>query len=85
MRKAASTRTGAPGSSLERRLDVLLALTRSDLRARYGRGPWQLLKWLIDPFALLGVYLVLVSVLVDRPGAAVGLASRAPSSPSSWS
>lgn len=85
VREAASTRSGAPGSSgaggsrgharssLERRLDVLLALTRSDLRARYGRGPWQLLKWLVDPFALLGVYLVLVSVLVDRPGRAVGL------------
>jgi lipopolysaccharide transport system permease protein len=73
VRKAASTRTGAPESSLERRLDVLLALTRSDLRARYGRGPWQLLKWLVDPFALLGVYLVLVTVLVDRPGGAIGL------------
>lgn len=56
-----------------RRIDVLVALTRSDLRVRYGRGPWQLLKWLIDPFAQIGVYLLLVTALLDRPGRAVGL------------
>jgi hypothetical protein len=37
-----------------RRKDLLLALTRSDLLARYGRGPMQLIKWLLDPFALVG-------------------------------
>jgi len=52
---------------------VLAVLTASDLRARYGRGPWQLLKWLADPFALVGVYLVLVAVLLDRGGSAPGL------------
>lgn len=58
---------------IRRRLEVLAALTQSDLRARYGRGPWQLLKWLIDPFALVGIYLLLVTFVLDRPGDAPGL------------
>lgn len=33
----------------------------------------RLFKWLLDPFALVGVYLLLVSVVLDRPGAAPGL------------
>lgn len=53
--------------------ELLIALTQSDLRARYGRGPWQAAKWLLDPFALVGVYLVLVAVVLDRPGEAPGL------------
>lgn len=32
-----------------------------------------MLKWLADPFALVGVYLVLVSVLLDEQGRAIGL------------
>jgi lipopolysaccharide transport system permease protein len=52
---------------------VLLALTESDLRARYGRGPWRTVKWLLDPFAVVGVYLVLVTVVLDRAGTAPGL------------
>jgi ABC-type polysaccharide/polyol phosphate export permease len=53
--------------------DVLVSLTQSDLRVRYGRGPWQLVKWLLDPFALVGVYLLLVVFVLDRPGRAPGL------------
>lgn len=56
-----------------RPLDVLLALTAADLRARYGRGRLRLLKWLLDPFALVGVYLILVTFVLDRPGYAPGL------------
>ena len=56
------------------RLDVLLALTESDLRARYGRGPWRLVKWLLDHFAVVGVYLLLVTVVLEREGRAPGLA-----------
>jgi lipopolysaccharide transport system permease protein len=59
--------------SFRRRAELLLALTQSDLRARYGRGGVRLLKWLLDPFALVGVYLLLVSVVLDRPGPAPGL------------
>jgi len=55
------------------RLDVLLALTASDLRARYGRGRLRFAKWLLDPFAALGVYLVLVAAVLDRPGRATAL------------
>jgi lipopolysaccharide transport system permease protein len=60
-------------SALVRTIDVLLALSQSDLRARYGRGPWRLVKWLLDPFALVGVYLILVTLLLDRGGPAPGL------------
>jgi len=66
--------TGAlDGSRLARAADVLSALTASDLRARYGRGPWQLVKWLADPFALVGIYLLLVTFILRRPGEAPGL------------
>ena len=53
--------------------DVLVALTDSDLKVRYGRGSWQLVKWIADPFALVGVYLALVTLVLDRPGEAPGL------------
>jgi len=56
-----------------RGVDVLFALTESDLRARYGRGPWQLVKWLVDPFALVGIYLLLVIFILRRPGEAPGV------------
>jgi ABC-2 type transport system permease protein len=56
-----------------RAVEVLLALTASDLRARYGRGPWQFFKWLVDPFALVGIYLLLVTFILRRPGEAPGL------------
>ena len=52
---------------------MLVALTESDLRARYGRGAWRLVKWVLDPFAAVGVYLILVSVVLDRGGRAPGL------------
>lgn len=53
--------------------DLLIGLSQSDLRARYGRGPWRLAKWLLDPFALVGVYLVLVTLVLDRGGRVPGL------------
>ena len=56
-----------------RRLDLLVALSVSDLRARYGRGAWKSLKWLLDPFFATGVYLVLVTFVINRPGTAPGL------------
>jgi ABC-type polysaccharide/polyol phosphate export permease len=55
------------------RIDTIVALTLSDLRARYGRGRARVVKWLLDPFFAVGVYLVLVSVVLDRPGDAPGL------------
>ena len=55
-----------------RRAHILVALARSDLRIRYGRGGWQIVKWLIDPFALVGTYLLL-RVILDRQGDAVAL------------
>ena len=57
----------------ERAVDVLIALTRSDLSARYGRGFWQIFKWVFDPFALVGIYLLVRLVIFDRGGDAVGL------------
>jgi lipopolysaccharide transport system permease protein len=69
----AADRISRDRRSFRRRAELLLALTQSDLRARYGRGGVRLLKWLLDPFALVGVYLLLVSVVLDRPGPAPGL------------
>jgi ABC-type polysaccharide/polyol phosphate export permease len=56
-----------------RAADVVLALARADLLARYGRGPLRAVKWLLDPFFLVGVYLLLVSFVIHRSGAAPGL------------
>jgi ABC-type polysaccharide/polyol phosphate export permease len=56
-----------------RRLEVLAALTESDLRQRYGRGSFRFVKWLLDPFAVTGVYLVLVTFVLHRGGVAPGL------------
>lgn len=53
--------------------EAVLALAAAALRARYGRGPYRLVKWLLDPFALLGVYLLLVTFVLDRAGRAPGL------------
>lgn len=53
--------------------DVLITMAEADLRSRYGRGPFRLVKWLLDPFALVGVYLLLVSFMLKRPGPAPGL------------
>jgi ABC-type polysaccharide/polyol phosphate export permease len=53
--------------------DVLVSLTRSDLRVRYGRGTRRVLKWLLDPFALVGVYLLLVTIVLNEHGRAPGL------------
>ncbi len=61
------------GRTAQYLIDVLLALTHADLHSRYGRGPWQLAKWLLDPFALVGVYLLLVTFVLDRGGTAPGL------------
>ncbi len=56
-----------------RSLDVLLSLAYADLRARYGRGPTRLVKWLLDPYAALGIYLLLVALILDLEGPAPGL------------
>src|SRR5262245_4970945 len=59
--------------SAARVIDVLVALTIADLRLRYGRGARRLLKWLLDPFALVGVYLLFVTFVLDLGGKAPGL------------
>jgi ABC-type polysaccharide/polyol phosphate export permease len=64
-----STRSSSGASSA----DILIALSKSDLRARYGRGWPRLLKWLLDPYLLVGVYLLLVVFLLDRQGDEPGL------------
>jgi lipopolysaccharide transport system permease protein len=60
-------------AQLRRTADLLTSLTASDLRQRYGRGPLLVVRWLSEPFALVGVYLVLTTVVLDRPGHAPGL------------
>jgi lipopolysaccharide transport system permease protein len=69
----ASTALPARGDTVRRAIEVIGALTRSDLKVRYGRGRLSTIKWLLDPFAAVGVYLLLVAFVLDRPGHAVGL------------
>jgi ABC-type polysaccharide/polyol phosphate export permease len=52
---------------------MLIVLSAADLRVRYGRGRFQLVKWMLDPLMLVGVYLILVTLVLDRPGKAPGL------------
>jgi lipopolysaccharide transport system permease protein len=59
--------------TLRQGYEQLLLLTSSDLRSRYGRGGWQLVKWLIDPFALVGVYLLLDRFIFYRSTGPIGL------------
>ena len=66
-------RAGAPARFRPEVVEQLRVLVSSDLRARYGRGRWQLVKWLIDPFALVGVYLLLVTFIFYRRPYAIGL------------
>jgi|SRR5688500_7437671 ABC-type polysaccharide/polyol phosphate export permease len=60
------------GSSWRRRWQIVVALARSDLLIRYGRGRWQIVNWFLGPFFLVGVY-VLLRTILDRSGEAVGL------------
>src|SRR5207247_722459 len=45
----------------------------SDLQMRYGRGGIRALKWILDPYAALGIYLLLVALILNRSGADPGL------------
>jgi ABC-type polysaccharide/polyol phosphate export permease len=56
-----------------RTLDTLNAMARSDLKVRYGRGRLRALRWLLDPVAALGIYLILVAFVFDESEEAVGL------------
>ena len=67
----------AVGRSALASVELLLALTRADLLFRYGRGPARFLRWLLEPVALLGVYVLLVTFVLRRPGTAPGLSIAA--------
>lgn len=73
-----SARTGpAPladrARAVKRLVDLLIVLSASDLRFRYGRGAWRFVRLLLDPFALVGIYLILIVIVSTRPGYAPGL------------
>lgn len=72
--EASAVTTPLPrGGSARRAIEVIGALTRSDLKVRYGRGHLSAIKWLLDPFAVVGIYLLLVAFVLDRNGDAIGL------------
>lgn len=64
---------GSLSARLRRDLEVLYVLGHSDLQVRYGRGGLRIVKWLIDPIAAIGVYLILIALVLDRSGEAIGL------------
>jgi ABC-2 type transport system permease protein len=68
-----SESSDASGGGLRRRVDVLRVLAGSDLQVRYGRGGLRVVKWLLDPVAALGVYVVLISFVLNRSETEVGL------------
>jgi len=70
---AVADRGRRPWDAARSTFDLLRALTESDLRFRYGRGPFRFMRWLLEPVALVGVYLLLVAFVLDRPGDAPGL------------
>jgi len=61
------------GPHARRTRDLLQVLTASDIRVRYGRGKLRVLKWVADPIAALGVYLLLVALVLDEGSTATGL------------
>jgi lipopolysaccharide transport system permease protein len=67
------TATTGFGARLRRAVDVITVLARSDLRTRYGRGALRWLKILLDPFAALGVYLLLIAFVLEESETAAGL------------
>lgn len=68
-----SAQAGAEPGRFRRTIDMLWVLAVSDLRIRYGRSGMRPLRWLLEPLAALGVYLVLVAILLDRTAEAPGL------------
>jgi lipopolysaccharide transport system permease protein len=65
--------TARLGPWLLRVRDLLSVLSRSDLRVRYGRGQLRFLRWMLDPIAALGIYLLFVVLVVDLGDEATGL------------
>jgi lipopolysaccharide transport system permease protein len=68
-----SSRARAGVGAVRRVVDLLLVLSQSDLRFRYGRGWWRYVRFLLEPFALVGIFLILVVIVSTRPGHAPGL------------
>lgn len=65
--------TTASTGGLRHRVEMLLVLANADLRMRYGRGRIRVVKWVLEPFAALGVYLLLVALLLKKGTDATGL------------
>ena len=65
--------TAGSRARARRMRDVLTVLTRSDLQVRYGRGRLRFVKWVLDPIAALGIYLLLVAFVLDQGTLATGL------------
>jgi ABC-type polysaccharide/polyol phosphate export permease len=64
---------GGRRAAARRAAELLMTLATADLKLRYGRGRASTIKWLLDPIAATGVYLILVEFVLDRPGGAWAL------------
>jgi ABC-type polysaccharide/polyol phosphate export permease len=58
---------------VRRAVEILYVLATSDLQIRYGRGGVRAFKWILEPYAAMGVYLVLIVLVLDTGGEAAGL------------
>lgn len=58
---------------VRRSLEIVRVLATSDLQLRYGRGGMRALKWFLEPYAAVGVFLVLVALVFADGSEAIGL------------
>ncbi len=67
--------SSTPGlrARLRRPVEILYVLAVSDLQIRYGRGGVRAFKWILEPYATVGVYLVLIALILDTQTPAPGL------------
>jgi ABC-type polysaccharide/polyol phosphate export permease len=52
---------------------VVAVLAVSDVQVRYGRGGLRAVKWFLEPYATVGVYLVLIALVLDTGTRDAGL------------
>jgi ABC-type polysaccharide/polyol phosphate export permease len=58
---------------VRRPLELIWVLAVSDLQVRYGRGGLRAVKWFLEPYAAVGVYLILIALVLSTGTESAGL------------